>query len=93
MRFAHEMNGVWFPWAQRPTEYRASFAAVSGWFRAGSCGAMMVWAPNWRAPQSAMCSTSAGSSLGLVPASSAVTVPALRRVTLVPCDLLRRRDG
>ena len=93
VRYAHEMNGVWFPWAQRPTEYRAGFAAVAGWFRAASCGAMMVWAPNWRALQSAMCRTSAGSSLGLVPAGSAVVVPALRRVTLVPCDLPRRHDG
>ena len=93
VRYAHEMNGVWFPWAQRPTEYRASFAAVAGWFRGASCGAMMVWAPNWRAPQSAIDSTSAGPSLGLAPASPADTVPALRRVALAPCDLLRRRDG
>ncbi|KAK9837157.1 hypothetical protein WJX81_006857 [Elliptochloris bilobata] len=47
VRYAHEMNGVWFPWAQEPSAYRASFAAVAGWFRAASCGAMMVWAPNW----------------------------------------------
>ena len=49
VRYAHEMNGVWFPWAQQPSAYRASFAAVAGWFRAASCGAMMLWAPNWRA--------------------------------------------
>ena len=49
VRYAHEMNGVWFPWAQKPSAYRASFAAVAGWFRAASCGAMMLWAPNWRA--------------------------------------------
>ena len=47
VRYAHEMNGVWFPWAQQPSAYRASFAAVAGWFRAASCGAMMLWAPNW----------------------------------------------
>ena len=49
VRYAHEMNGVWFPWGQEPSAYRASFAAVAGWFRAASCGAMMLWAPNWRA--------------------------------------------
>lgn len=49
VRYAHEMNGIWFPWAQEPSAYRASFAAVAGWFRAASCGAMMLWAPNWRA--------------------------------------------
>ncbi len=53
VRYAHEMNGVWFQWAQRPSQYRASFAAVAGWFRAASCGAMMVWAPNWRATRAA----------------------------------------
>ena len=58
VRYAHEMNGVWFPWAQQPSAYRASFAAVAGWFRAASCGAMMLWAPNWRARMSMTLQTS-----------------------------------
>ena len=29
VRFAHEMNGSWYPWGQQPTEYVAAFRRVA----------------------------------------------------------------
>ena len=55
VRYAHEMNGNWYPWGQFPIEYIASFQMVAGVLRNQTCNAAMVWAPNvaqgwpWRA--------------------------------------------
>jgi hypothetical protein len=45
VRFAHEMNGSWYPWCQQPPYTRKSFTACTG------CSSKykkygMLWAPN-----------------------------------------------
>ena len=46
VRFAHEMNGSWYPWAQQPTEYVAAFRRVAKAVHERSPGSAMIWAPN-----------------------------------------------
>ncbi|KAA8910095.1 glycoside hydrolase superfamily [Sphaerosporella brunnea] len=46
VRFAHEMNGDWYPWGQRPGEYRDAFRAVASAVKAAAPNSAMVWAPN-----------------------------------------------
>jgi beta-mannanase len=52
VRFAHEMNGTWYPWAIRVNgnsagDYVAAFRHVVDVFRAeGATNARFVWAPN-----------------------------------------------
>jgi hypothetical protein len=59
LRFAHEMNGTWYPWAEgvngnRPGEYRAAWRRVRGLFRrAGATNVAWVWCPNTPYPGSA----------------------------------------
>ena len=45
VRFAHEMNGSWYPWGQQPEQYVAAFRAVADEVRSAPASAM-VWAPN-----------------------------------------------
>ena len=45
VRFAHEMNGSWYPWGQQPDAYVAAFRTVAEAVRAAPASAM-VWAPN-----------------------------------------------
>eukprot|EP00889_Picochlorum_renovo_P005045 jgi/Picre1/32075/NNA_007423.t1 len=45
VRFAPEMNGSWFPWAQSPTEYIQAFRLISDALRSGTEYATMMWAP------------------------------------------------
>jgi hypothetical protein len=46
VRFAHEMNGSWYPWAQQPEAYVAAFRTVAEAVHAGAPAAAMAWAPN-----------------------------------------------
>lgn len=46
IRFAHEMNGGWYPWSMRPALYRAKFRLVAQALRQKIPDLAMVWAPN-----------------------------------------------
>jgi hypothetical protein len=46
VRFAHEMNGSWYPWGEQPDEYVAAFRRVAAAIHAGTTDAAMLWAPN-----------------------------------------------
>ena len=46
VRFAHEMNGSWYPWAQQPTAYVAAFQRVAAAVHERSASSAMIWAPN-----------------------------------------------
>jgi hypothetical protein len=46
VRFAHEMNGSWYPWAQQPAAYVDAFATVADAIHAAAPASAMVWAPN-----------------------------------------------
>ena len=47
VRFAHEMNGSWYPWCQQPTAYKEAFITLAAAVHK-QCGsnAAMIWAPN-----------------------------------------------
>jgi hypothetical protein len=46
VRFAHEMNGSWYPWAQQPAAYVAAFQRVAAAVHERSPSSAMIWAPN-----------------------------------------------
>lgn len=47
MRFAHEMNGDWYPWGQKPSAYVKAWRHVHGIFRQeGATNVVWVWSPN-----------------------------------------------
>jgi hypothetical protein len=46
VRFAHEMNGSWYPWSQQPKEYVAAFRRVARAVHERSPSSAMIWAPN-----------------------------------------------
>ncbi len=46
VRFAHEMNGSWYPWAQQPSAYIAAFRRVAAAVHARAPESAMIWAPN-----------------------------------------------
>lgn len=46
IRFAHEMNGGWYAWGQRPSLYREKFRLVASIIHSQTCRATMMWAPN-----------------------------------------------
>jgi len=51
VRFAHEMNGNWYPWGvangNTPQEYGQAYRHVAGIFKAmGVTNALWVWSPN-----------------------------------------------
>ncbi len=46
VRFAHEMNGGWYAWGQRPSLYREKFRLVASIIHSQTCRATMMWAPN-----------------------------------------------
>jgi len=46
VRFAHEMNGSWYPWSQDPDRYVATFRRVADIVHATAPTAAMLWAPN-----------------------------------------------
>ncbi len=47
LRYAHEMNGSWYPWGQQPEAYVASFRQVAAAVHAGAPGTQMMWAPSY----------------------------------------------
>ncbi|MCF6174385.1 MAG: hypothetical protein L3J71_01320 [Victivallaceae bacterium] len=48
VRFAHEMNGSWYPWSQQPTEYKRAFKMMAdALHRVAKSKAAMIWAPNY----------------------------------------------
>lgn len=49
VRFAHEMNGSWYPWSQQPTAYIRAFRLVADALHRNAAGSAMLWAPNYGA--------------------------------------------
>jgi len=47
VRFAHEMNGSWYPWGQQPRAYVSAFRRVADAVHRWAPGSAMVWAPNY----------------------------------------------
>jgi hypothetical protein len=47
VRFAHEMNGSWYPWSQQPQEYVAAFRRMASAVHRHAPGSAMMWAPNY----------------------------------------------
>ncbi len=47
VRFAHEMNGSWYPWSQQPTAYVHAFQIVADAVHRSAPQSVMVWAPNY----------------------------------------------
>jgi hypothetical protein len=47
LRYAHEMNGTWYPWSHDPIGYRRAWRHVVRLFaRAGARNVRFVWSPN-----------------------------------------------
>ncbi|KAI5820278.1 glycoside hydrolase superfamily [Pyronema omphalodes] len=46
VRFAHEMNGDWYPWGANPKQFTAAFSKISKAIKAATKNTLMVWAPN-----------------------------------------------
>ncbi len=46
VRFAHEMNGSWYPWSQQPDAYVKAFQKVAAAVHERSPSSAMIWAPN-----------------------------------------------
>ncbi|MFL5679290.1 MAG: glycoside hydrolase family 26 protein [Chloroflexota bacterium] len=46
VRFAHEMNGSWYPWGEDATAYVAAFRRVADAIHDGAPTAGVLWAPN-----------------------------------------------
>ena len=46
VRFAHEMNGSWYPWSQQPERYVEAFRRVATAVHERSPSSAMIWAPN-----------------------------------------------
>ena len=47
VRFAHEMNGSWYAWGQRPSAYVSAFRKVANGVHRRAPKSVMVWAPNY----------------------------------------------
>ncbi|WP_432244985.1 glycoside hydrolase family 26 protein [Arthrobacter sp. G.S.26] len=47
VRFAHEMNGSWYPWAQQPLAYKAAFTRMADAVHKVAPASAMMWAPNY----------------------------------------------
>jgi hypothetical protein len=47
IRFAHEMNGSWYPWSQQPVEYISAFRLLADSINRKAPQAAMMWAPNY----------------------------------------------
>ncbi len=46
VRFAHEMNGSWYPWGQQPAAYVDAFRTVADAVHQLAPASAMAWAPN-----------------------------------------------
>ena len=47
VRFAHEMNGSWYPWSQQPSRYIDAFRTMAAAVHSLAPGSAMMWAPNY----------------------------------------------
>jgi hypothetical protein len=47
VRFAHEMNGSWYPWSQQPAEYIRAFRTVADAVHQRAPASATIWAPNY----------------------------------------------
>ncbi|HVM04969.1 MAG TPA: hypothetical protein VM242_07350 [Acidimicrobiales bacterium] len=47
VRFAHEMNGSWYPWSQQPAEFVRAFRTVADAVHRLAPASATVWAPNY----------------------------------------------
>lgn len=47
IRFAHEMNGNWYPWGQRPGLFKDKFRLLAQIVHARTERTAMMWAPNY----------------------------------------------
>jgi hypothetical protein len=47
VRFAHEMNGSWYPWSQQPAAYIRAFRTLAVAVHQGTRHSAMMWAPNY----------------------------------------------
>jgi hypothetical protein len=47
LRFGHEMNGSWYPWAQQPAQYIEAFRTIAAAVHAHAPGSAMMWAPSY----------------------------------------------
>lgn len=47
VRFAHEMNGSWYPWSQQPEAYVPAYRIVAEAVHRGVPEGAMLWAPNY----------------------------------------------
>ena len=47
IRFAHEMNGSWYPWSQQPAAYIKAFQIVADAIHSKAPQSAMLWAPNY----------------------------------------------
>lgn len=45
VRFGQEMNGSWYPWGQKPTEYISAFRMVADAVHRTALKTVMVWSP------------------------------------------------
>src|SRR3954470_7686402 len=46
IRFGHEMNGNWYPWGQRPTQFKTKFRLLAETIHSQTTRTAMIWAPN-----------------------------------------------
>ncbi len=49
VRYAHEMNGSWYPWGEQPTEYVRTFRLLASAIQRRAGQSAMMWAPNYGA--------------------------------------------
>ena len=47
IRFAHEMNGSWYPWGQQPKAYVEAYRLLADMVHSRAPNAAMLWAPNY----------------------------------------------
>ena len=47
IRFAHEMNGSWYPWSQQPEAYIKAYQVVADAIHNKAPQSAMLWAPNY----------------------------------------------
>jgi hypothetical protein len=47
LRFAHEMNGSWYPWSQQPLDYIGAFREIARVVHERAPLTLMVWGPSY----------------------------------------------
>jgi hypothetical protein len=51
IRFAHEMDGSWYPWSGRPEAYRQAFRRIVEVFRRAGAESRFMFSPAWAMPE------------------------------------------